>query len=210
MQLYYHPYGCSLAPAIAAAEAGIPLDFAYVDILGEPHTLADATLYTDVNARNYVPLLVLDDGSEVSEAGIILQYLADLNPAANLAPANGTLGRRLLNQWLTFLGTELHKTYSPWLFHPEVGEPAQDYARRRVAARYAIVEQQLSGKTWLLGEQFTIADAYLFVMVSWAAAAKTPLADFPNIRAWFERMKARSHVREAIRLHSASPEAKAA
>lgn len=210
MQLYYHPYGCSLAPAIAAAEADVPLDFTYVDIMGEPHTLADSTLYTDINARNYVPLLALDDGSEVSEAGIILQYLADLNPAAGLAPGLGTIERRLLNQWLTFLGTELHKTYSPWLFHPEVGEQAQDYARKRVAARYAIVEQQLAGRTWLLGEQFTVADAYLFVMVNWAAAAKTPLSDFPNIRAWFERMKARPHVREAIRLHSASPEAKAA
>jgi glutathione S-transferase len=210
MQLYYHPYGCSLAPAIAAAEAGIAVDLVYVDIIGEPHALADNSLYTDVNARNYVPLLVLEDGGEVSEAGIILQYLADLNPATGLAPAVGTPERRLLNQWLTFLATELHKTYSPWLFHPEVGEQAQDYARRRVAARYAIVEQQLSGRTWLLGEQFTVADAYLFVMVNWAAAAKTPLTDFPNIRAWFERMKARPHVREAIRAHSASPEAKAA
>jgi glutathione S-transferase len=210
MQLYYHPYGCSLAPAIAAAEAGIAADLVYVDIIGEPHTLADNSLYTDVNARNYVPLLVLEDGGEVSEAGIILQYLADLNPATGLAPAVGTPERRLLNQWLTFLGTELHKTYSPWLFHPEVGEAAQDFARQRVAARYAIVEQQLSGKAWLLGEQFTVADAYLFVMVNWAAAANTPLVDFPNIRAWFERMKARPHVREAIRAHSASPEAKAA
>ncbi len=210
MQLYYHPYGCSLAPAIAAAEAGIALDLVYVDIIGEPHTLADGMLYTEINARNYVPLLGLDDGTEISEAGIILQYLADLNPAAGLAPAPGTTERRELNQWLTFLGTELHKTYSPWLFHPEVGELAQDYARQRVAARYTIVEQQLSGKTWLLGESFTVADAYLFVMVNWAAAAKTPLADFPNIRAWFDRMKARPQVRAALKLHSVSPAAVAA
>lgn len=210
MQLYYHPYGCSLAPAIAAAEAGIELDFVYVDIVREPHRLADGVLYSEVNARNYVPLLGLDDGTEVSETGIILQYLADLSPAAGLAPAAGTTERRELNQWLTFLGTELHKTYSPWLFHPEVGEVAQDYARQRVAARYAIVEKQLAGKTWLLGEAFTVADAYLFVMVNWAAAAKTALADFPNIRAWFERMKARPQVRAAIKLHSAGPTARAA
>ena len=180
MQLYYHPYGCSLAPAIAAAEAGIALDLVYVDIIGEPHRLADGTLYGQVNTRNYVPLLGLDDGTEVSEAGIILQYLADLEPAAGLAPANGTTERRELNQWLTFLGTELHKTYSPWLFHPEVGEVAQAYARRRVAARYAIVEQQLVGRTWLLGETFSVADAYLFVMVNWAAAAKTRWPAFPT------------------------------
>jgi len=210
MQLYYHPYGCSLAPAIAAAEAGIALDLVYVDIIGEPHRLADGTLYSQINTRNYVPLLGLDDGTEVSEAGIILQYLGDLEPAAGLAPAHGTTERRELNQWLTFLGTELHKTYSPWLFHPEVGEVAQAYARRRVAARYAIVEQQLVGRTWLLGETFSVADAYLFVMVNWAAAAKTPLADFPNIRAWFERMKARPQVRAAIKQHSVTPEAEAA
>jgi glutathione S-transferase len=205
MQLYYHPYGCSLAPAIAAAEAGIALDLVYVDIIGEPHRLADGTLYSQINTRNYVPLLGLDDGTEVSEAGIILQYLADLEPAAGLAPAHGTTERRELNQWLTFLGTELHKTYSPWLFHPEVGEVAQAYARRRVAARYAIVERQLVGRTWLLGETFSVADAYLFVMVNWAASAKTPLADFPNIRAWFERMKARPQVRAAIKQHSVTP-----
>jgi len=209
MQLYYHPYGCSLAPAIAAAEAGIPLDFVYVDIIGEPHRLADGLLYTEINARNYVPLLGLDDGTEVSEAGIILQYLADLNPEAGLAPVNGTAERRLLNQWLTFLGTELHKTYSPWLFHPEVGEQAQAYARQRVAARYAIVEKQLAGRAWLLGD-YSVADAYLFVMVNWAAAAKTPLTDFPNIRAWFERMKLRPQVRAALKVHSASPAAVAA
>jgi len=211
MQLFYHPYGCSLAPAIVAAEAGIPLDFTYVDIIGAPHRLADGTLYAEINARNYVPLLVLDDGTEVSEAGIILQYLADLAPETGLAPANGTVERRQLNQWLTFLGTELHKTYSPWLFHPEeVGELAQAYARQRVAARYAIVEKQLEGRAWLLGD-YGVADAYLFVMVNWAAAASsTPLTDFPNIRAWFERMKARPQVRAAIKQHSASPAAVAA
>lgn len=209
MQLYYHPYGCSLAPAIVAAEAGIALDYVYVDIVGEPHRLADGTLYTKINARNYVPLLGLDDGSEVSEAAIIVQYLSDLNPAAGLAPAPGTTERRVLNQWLAFLGTELHKTYSPWLFHPEVGLAAQDYARRRVAARYAIVERQLEGREWLVGD-YSVADAYLFVMVNWAAAAKTPLADFPNIRAWFERMKARPQVRAALKLHSVNPAAVAA
>lgn len=210
MLLYYHPYGCSLAPAIVAAEAGIPLEFVHVDILGTPHTLADGANYLEINARNYVPLLVRDDGSQVSEAGIILKVLADLSPAAGLAPAVGTPKRLELDQWLTFLGTELHKSYSPWLFHTEVGEAGQDYARKLVARRYAIVEQQLSDRTWLLGETFTVADAYLFVMVNWAAAAGTPLDDFPLIRAWFLRMKTRPHVREAIRRHSASPEAKAA
>ena len=210
MQLYYNPYGCSLAPAIVAAEAGIALDFIYVDILGTPHTLADGTDYRTVNPRNYVPLLVGDDGAEISEVAVILKALADRNPAARLAPALGTAERLLLDQWLNFLSSELHKSYSPWLFHPEVGEAAQDYARALVARRYALVEKQLEGKTWLLGESFSVADAYLYVMVNWAAAAKTPLDDFPLLRAWFERMKARPQVREAVRQHSRQPAAKAA
>jgi len=210
MQLYYHPYGCSLAPAIVAAEAGIALDFVHVDIFGAPHALADGSDYLAVNARNYVPLLVRDDGSEVSEVAIILKTLADLNPAAGLAAAAGTPERLELDQWLNFIATELHKSYSPWLFHPEVGEAAQDYAKDLVARRYALVEKQLDGRTWLLGETFTVADAYLFVMVNWAAAAGTPLDAFPLLRAWFERMKARPHVREAIRQHSRGPVAQAA
>ncbi len=210
MQLYYNPYGCSLAPAIVAAEAGIVLDFTYVDILGTPHTLADGTDYRTVNPRNYVPLLIGDDGVEISEVAVILKALADQNPAAGLAPAVGTAERLLLDQWLNFLSSELHKSYSPWLFHPEVGEAAQDYARALIARRYALVEKQLEGKTWLLGENFSVADAYLYVMVNWAAAAKTPLDDFPLLRAWFERMKARPHVRDAVRQHSRQPAAKAA
>lgn len=210
MQLYYHPYGCSLAPAIIAAEAGITLDFVHVDILGSPHTLVDGTDYRAVNARNYVPLLVRDDGSEVSEVAVILKTLADLNPATGLAPAVGTGERLALDQWLNFIATELHKSYSPWLFHPEVGPAAQDYAKALVARRYAIVETQLEGRTWLLGDQFTVADAYLFVMVNWAGAAGTPLDAFPLLRAWFERMKLRAPVREALRQHSRSPAARAA
>ena len=210
MQLYYHPYGCSLAPAIVAAEAGIALDFVHVDILGAPHTLADGTNYLDINARNYVPLLILDDGTEVSEVAVILKLLADMHPDSQLAPATGTPDRLLLDQWLNFLGTELHKSYSPWLFHPEVGESGQSYARDLVARRYALVEQQLEGRTWLLGDVFTIADAYLFVMVNWAAAAGTPLDGFPLIRSWFDRMKGRPLVRAAISQHARSQATKAA
>lgn len=205
MQLYFNPYGCSLAPAIIAAEAGIALDFVHVDIFGAPHTLADGANYLAVNARNYVPLLIRDDGTEISEVAIILKALADLNPAAGLAPAIGTEERLVLDQWLNFIATELHKSYSPWLFHPEVGEAAQDYAKALVARRYALVEKQLEGRTWLLGDTFSVADAYLYVMVNWAAGAKTPLDAFPLIRAWSERVKARPRVRDATRQHSRGP-----
>jgi len=211
MQLYYHPYACSLAVAITASEAGIPLELAFVDIMGTPHTLVDGSDYAGFNPRNYVPLLVLDDGRQLSEVGAILQYLADLRPEAGLAAAPGSFERVRLSEWLTFVGTELHKSYSPWLFHPdEVGEQAMAYAREGIAARYAFIERKLAGQDWLLGDAFSVADAYLFVMVNWAGVAATPLDAFPNIRAWFERMKARPHVREALRRHSAMPKVQAA
>jgi glutathione S-transferase len=208
MKLYYHPWACSLAPAIAAAEAGIALDFVHVDILKDPHTLPDGSLYSAINPRHYVPVLVRENGEPLSEVAAILQYLADRAPG-QLAPLPAAPERIELQQWLTFIGTELHKMYSPWLFHPEVGEAAQEYARGKIANRYAFIDRHLAGRDYLLGT-FTVADAYLFVPVNWAAGAKTPLADFPNIVAWFERMKARPALQQALRAHSATPKQLAA
>lgn len=209
MKLFYNPVGCSLAVVIAAAEGLIPLDLEYVDILKDPHRLADGSLYSLINERNYVPLLQLDNGEYLSEVAVILQYLADSVPDAHLVPAAGTPERYKAQEWLNFIATELHKFYSPWLFHPEVGEPAMAYARAKVDGRYAIIEKQLAGRDYLLGS-FSVADAYLFVMVNWAGFAKTPLDAYPNTQAWFERMKARPAVKEAIRTHSRQPAIKAA
>jgi glutathione S-transferase len=204
MKLYFNPYACSLAPLIAATEAGIPLDLVPVDIMRDPHTLADGSDYIAVNEKNYVPLLELDSGERLTEVSVILQVLADTRPETGLAPPAGTWSRVKLQETLNFLGSELHKFYSPWLFHPEVGDVAQAYAREKIAGRYALIEKRLADREYLMGE-FSIADAYLFVMVNWAGAAKTPLADFPNIRAWFARMKARPGVVEAMGRHSAAP-----
>jgi glutathione S-transferase len=201
MKLYYNSYACSLAVLIAAEEAGIPLDLAAVDIFKEPHVLADGTDFTGINSKAYVPALVAANGELLTEVAVILQYLADTHPEAGLAQAAGSWERVKLNETLNFVGTELHKFYSPWLFHPEVGAAAQDYARAKVAARYGLIEDQLAGRDYLMGA-FSVADAYLFVMVGWAAFAKTPLDAFPNIRAWFDRMNARPAVREALHLHS--------
>lgn len=209
MKLYYNPYGCSLAVTIAAAEAKLPLDLVFVDILSDPHSLADGSDYSLINPRNYVPLLELDSGEQISEVAAIVQYIADLVPDARLAPAAGTPERVKLQEWLTFLGTEVHKFYSPWLFHPEVGEIAQDYARGKIASRYHLIDKHLEDRDYLLGH-FSVADAYLFVMANWAAFAKTPLDAFPNLRAWFDRMKGRAAVKEALRLHSRMAAAKAA
>ena len=209
MKLYYNPYACSLAPAIAAAELNLDLDMVFVDILHDPHRLIDGTDYRAINTRNYVPLLELDDGRHLSEVAVILQYLADRSPS-RLAAAPGSAERYELQQWLTFIGTELHKFYSPWLFHPEVGETAQDYARARIDARYQLIEAALADRDYLTGDGFSLADAYLFVPVSWADFARTPLDAYPRIRAWFERVKARPAVQQALALHAVTPKRLAA
>jgi glutathione S-transferase len=210
MKLYYNPYACSLAVLIAATEAGIDLDLIEVDILKDPHTLADGSDYLGINPKNYVPALVAANAELLTEVSAILQYLADLRPESGLAPTAGSWDRVKLQETLNFLGSELHKFYSPWLFHPEdVGEQAMAYARAKIASRYALVEQQLEGRDYLMGG-FSVADTYLFVMVNWAAFAKTPLDAFPNIRAWFDRMNARPAVREALRLHAGKPKRVAA
>jgi glutathione S-transferase len=209
MKLYFNPYACSLAALITAAEAHIELDLVEVDILKDPHTLVDGSDYSAINPKNYVPALVAANTQLLTEVSVIVQYLADLRPEWNLAPTPGSWARTRLQETLNFLGSELHKFYSPWLFHPEVGEVAQAYAREKIESRYALVEAQLEGRDYLMGE-FSVADAYLFVMVNWAAFAKTPLDAFPNIRAWFERMKARPAVQEALRLHAGQPKRAAA
>lgn len=210
MKLYFNPYACSLAVLIAATEAHIELDLVEVDILKDPHTLIDGSDYSDINPKNYVPALITANTEMLTEVSAILQYLADLRPEHNLAPAPGSWARTRLQETLNFLGSELHKFYSPWLFHPEdVGEQGMAYARAKIASRYALVETQLEGRDYLMGE-FSVADAYLFVMVNWAAFAKTPLDAFPNVRAWFDRMNARPAVQEALQLHSGQPKRVAA
>lgn len=210
MKLYYNPYGCSLAVVIAACEAGIELELEWVDILTEPHELADGSVYRSINAKDYVPALVRDDNTLLTEVAVILQYLGDLAPASRLVPEPGTEERVRQQEWLNFLSSELHKFFSPWLFHEEVGEIAQAYAREKIATRFALVDRQLSGSQYLLGEKLTAADAYLFVMANWSAFAKVTLEPHPRLRAWFERMNARPAVKEALRLHSRQPAVAAA
>lgn len=202
MQLYFTPNTCSLAVVIAAAEAGIKLDLIEVDIMQTPHRLKDGSDYAAINPKNYVPMLVLDNGETLTEVAVILQYLADQAPQAGLAAPSGSPERVRLQEMLNVIGTELHKSYSPWLFHPEVGESAQSYARALVTSRLALLDQQLGKHAFIAGDRLTIADAYLFVMVFWSAFTNIPLGPFANIGGWFARMKSRPAVIEALRLHS--------
>jgi glutathione S-transferase len=199
MKLYFANGACSLAPHIVASEAGIPLDLERVDILKQPHVTASGADYSTVNPNLYVPALALDDGSLLTEVAAIVQYLADLEPEAGLAPPAGTLERYRVQAWLTFIGTELHKMYSPWLFHPELGAEAQVAARGTIARRLEFVEGELARtEQFLTGSRFTVADAYLFTIVGWSKFAQVDLSAFPHVRAFMARVGARPKVREAI------------
>ncbi|WP_034159070.1 glutathione transferase GstA [Sphingomonas sp. ERG5] len=199
MKLYYATGTCSLSPHIVALEAGIALDLERVDIRTTPHRTESGADFTARHANGYVPALELDDGSLLTEGVAIVQYLADLNPDADLAPPAGTPERYRLQSWLNFIATELHKMYSPWLFHPEYGAQAQEVARDKIAERLAYVERQFAASgPFLLGDTFTAADAYLFTIIGWSAFARVDLTPFPQLRDFLDLVGARPHVREAM------------
>ena len=200
MKLYYATGTCSLSPHIVAIEAGIALELERVDIRKIPRVTETGADYARINPNLYVPALALDDGTILLEGTAIVQYLADLVPASGLAPPAGTMARVQLQSWLGFIATELHKVFSPWLFHPEYGAQAQDVARSRLAARLDYVERQLGdGRQYLLGNTFTVADAYLYTVLSWSEVAKVDLGAFPQVMALLASIDDRPAVREAIR-----------
>ncbi|WP_219118846.1 glutathione S-transferase C-terminal domain-containing protein [Janthinobacterium sp. UMAB-56] len=199
MKLYYATGTCSLSPHIVAIEAGIALELERVDIRKIPRVTETGADYAQVNPNLYVPALALYDGTILLEGTAIVQYLADLAPDSGLAPPPGSLARVRLQSWLGFIATELHKAFSPWLFHPEYGTQAQDVARSRIAARLDHVERHLaSGGPYLLGGTFTVADAYLYTILSWSDVARVDLESFPKVRALLASIGARPAVREAI------------
>ena len=194
MKLYFSPGTCSLSPHIVAHELGIPLELVKVDI--RAHKLADGGDYLAINPKGYVPALGLDNGQLLTEGTAIVQYLADQKPDGKLAPANGTFERSRLQEMLGFLSTEIHKTYSP-LFSPatppEVRKERMDYLLKR----YALIEKTLGTQSYLFGEQFTVADAYLFTVTSWAPHVKLDLSSLPNVEAFQKRVAARPAVQAA-------------
>lgn len=199
MKLYYATGTCALSPHIVALEAGLSLDLERVDIGRMPHVTATGVDFSTINPNGYVPALALDDGSVLTEGVAIVEYLAGLAPEAGLLPPEGTAERHRQRSWLVFVATELHKTYSPWLFHPEYGREAQDAARRRIAERLRFVDQHLGrGGPFLMGRGFTAADAYLFTVVGWSGFAGVDLSPFADLRAFMDRVGARPAVRAAM------------
>lgn len=196
MKLYYSPGACSLSPHITLREAG--LAFEAVKAPTKTHKLDDGTDYYGINPLGYVPLLELDDGTRLREGPAIVQWIADQVPTKNLAPANGTLPRYRLQEWLTFIGTEIHKGFSP-LFNAAMPEEAKTIARDKLHSRLKWVDEQLAGKEWLMGEHFSVADPYLFTTTNWAKPTNVDLSGFANLNAWRERVAARPAVQEAMK-----------
>jgi glutathione S-transferase len=195
MKLYYAPGACSLSPHIVARELGITLDLKKVNT--KDKTIEGGGDYWKVNARGYVPALELDNGQVLTEGPAIVQYLADQKPEANLAPKNGTLERYRLQEWLNFLTSEIHKTFSP-LFKPNTPEEYKKIAKENLATRFDWLDKQLAGKDYLTGSTFTVADAYLFVLTNWTKFHNIDLARWPNIAAFQKRVGARPKVQEAL------------
>lgn len=196
MKLYYAPGACSLSPHIVAAEAGIPLELEKVDL--QAKVTAGGADFSKINPKGYVPALQLDNGEVLTEGPAIVQYLADQKPASQLAPAAGTPGRYRLVEMLTYINSEIHKSYSP-LFNPAVTAAVRDAAVAYLQKRYALIEQQLGSHKFLLGDQFTVADAYLFTVTNWANHVKVDLSQFKKLQAFQQAVAARPAVQQALR-----------
>jgi glutathione S-transferase len=203
VKLYYIPASCSLAPHIVANELG--LDVTLVKVDHRQHRTEAGGDYRDVNPLGYVPALELDDGQVFREGAVILQYLADVKPEAGLAPPHGTTERYRLQEWLNFLSSEIHKGYIPLLYATLAGKYVET-AKPRLEQRYAWIEAQLAGRDFLMGEQFTVADAYLFALTGWGQAAwltsyykaDIHFDGLPRLAAWYGRVRARPSVQLAL------------
>ncbi len=196
MKLYYAPSACSLSPHIALLEAGLP--FTAVSVNLKTHQLADGSDFYAVNEKGSVPVLELDDGSRLTEGPAIVQYIADQAPDKQLAPANGTMARYRLQEWLNFITSELHKGFSP-LFNAAMPEEAKALHRAKLGERFGWVDGQLAGKSFLTGETFTVADGYLFVIARWGKGVGVDLAPQKNVEAFMQRVAARPAVQAAMK-----------
>ena len=195
MKLYYAPGACSQAPHIALNEAGLPYELVKVDLV--KHTLPDGSDFRAMNPKGYVPFVQLDDGTYLSEASVILQYIADRKPGT-LAPVFGTAARWKLMEWLAFISTEIHKGFGP-LWNPQTPPEGRERAVQALANRFALVEKTLGSQPYLTGHDFTIADAYLFVVLNWSKLLKVDLAPWPALRAFQQRVAARPAVQKTLK-----------
>ena len=195
MKLYYSPGACSLSPHIALLEAGLPYDLVKVDLRAKK--LENGDDYLQVNPKGQVPALALDSGELVTEGPVIVQMIADKAAAKTLAPARDSAERYKLQEWLTYINSELHKNIGP-MFSPVLSDEAKNFFKDRAISKFRYIDGQLAGKDHLMGKQFTVADGYLFTMLAWADRMKFDLSGLSNLKAYQARVGARPKVQEAL------------
>lgn len=197
MKLYFAPGACSLSVHIALREAGVEFEPIKVDL--RTHKLKDGTDYYEISPRGYVPLIELDDGSRHTEAAALLQYVGDLDAKHLLIPAYGTPERFQVVQWLAFVSTELHKVFSPWLWHKETADSTKEQVKHKLAQRFTELDKRFAKFSYLTGEQFTVADAYCFTIANWSNYTDVDLSPYANLKAYMARVAARPKVYEAMK-----------
>jgi len=196
MDLYFSPMACSMATRIAAYEAGADIRFLKVDTKARPKRVEDGTEFLAINPMGQVPVLRTDDGELIVENPVILQYVADRFPAAGLIPADGP-ERRKVQSWLGFVGSELHKGAFTALLNPKAPDGAKAFAQETVVERLAYLEAHLTGREYLAG-RFSVADAYLFVILTWARYVALDLEPYPALAAYRDRLQTRPSVARAL------------
>ena len=206
MKLYYAPGACSLSPHIVARELGIPITLVKVNT--KDKSIEGGGDFWKVNPRGYVPVLELDNGERLAEGPVIVQYLADQKPESGLAPQAGSFERYRLQEWLNFITAEIHKGFSP-LFKPNTPDEYKKIVRENLAGRFDWLDQQLAGKDYLMGKSFTVADAYLFTVLTWTKPLHIDLGKWPNVAAFVTRVSARPKVKEAMKAEGLIKEEKA-
>jgi glutathione S-transferase len=197
MKLYFTPGACSMAPHIVLREAGITFDLEKVHLATKQ--TAHGEDYAKINPKGYVPAIRLDDGQILTEAAVILQYLADQKPESGLAPKPGTMDRYRLMEWLNFVTSEIHKQFGP-LFNPKVTGEWKENQMKMLRRRFDYLTERFTGKQYLMGDKFTVADAYLFTILNWSNFLKFDLGRWPTLKDYMARVGARPAVKEAMKV----------
>lgn len=197
MKLYYTPSVCSLAPHIVLREAGYEFELEKVNLKTKKTESGED--FSAINDKSSVPFLVLDSGETLTEGVAIVQYLADQKPETNLAPKNGTMERVHLQEWLSYISTEIHKTHWPLFYTNQVGEQASQVYLQKLKKAYDYVANAMQDKQYLMGDQFTVADAYMYTVLNWHKFIKVDMSPWPVLVEYQQRVAARPKVQEALR-----------
>jgi glutathione S-transferase len=196
MKLYFSPGSCSLSPHIVLREAGA--NFKLEQVNNQEKKTKSGKDYWSVNPKGQVPCLELDNGDKLTEGPVIVQYIADQKPSAGLAGSPGTMERYRIQEWLNFTTSELHKTFGP-IFRPTTPDAFKDISRANLGKRFDWIDQELAGNQYLMGDKFSIADAYMFTVMRWSPRVNIDISKWPNIKAYVDRVAARPKVQEALK-----------